>query len=623
MSTSAPSERIRFGEFELDLQTGELLTGGRRTRLQDQPFQILVALLDRQGGLVTRDELTRKLWPNNTFVDFDQSLNKAINKLRAALNDSAGTPRFIETLPRRGYRFVAVVEAIPKEGDAERKSAGDQSGTSVEASPSRYWICAIAAVALLATVVGAIRNLASPNQPRIESIAVLPLTNMSGDPQQDYFSEGMTDEVIRTLAQIKALRVTSRTSIMQFKARSKSIPQIARELNVDGIVAGSVLRSGSRVRISVELIHGATDRHIWSQSFERDSRDVIALQGNVARDIAREINATLTKPEHQILSRAQEVEPVARESYLWGRYFLNKFSENDARKSVEYFEAAIRQEPKYAQAYTGLAEAYQELAFYDSPRVVAPKTREAAMKAIELDDTLATAHAALAWVKWSYEWDWVGAEDEFRRAIELGPSDAALHASYGSFLNSRGQLQEGEAEHLRAQQLDPLSLSAALALAGDRYLAHRFDESILHYKKLVDIDPHYAPAHEGLGDVYAQQGMKEEAVSEWVRSAEEYGLSDMAATFRRLYAKSGYGAALHWELLQLTGSDSGGHYESAIHVAAISARLGEREETFKWLDKAFADRDGDLVMIAVDPVFDTYRNDLRFQHLLVSLGLNR
>jgi len=625
MNGSSPTGRVRFGESELDLRTGELLNKGHRIKLQDQPFQILVILLEHAGDLVTRQELIQKLWPNNTFVDFDHSLNKAINKLRLALEDSAESPRFVETLARRGYRFIGTVEAIAAEpGSNEPSQAGAVSlatASSTKSVRSLRSLWALAVVSLLLVAIVAVGPHFSRRRPRITSIAVLPLANMSGDPQQDYFSDGITDEVIHMLTQIQALRVTSRTSTMQYKGTHKSIPQIARELNVDAIIEGSVLRSGDRVRISVDLIDGVADRNIWTARYERDLRDVLALQGDVAREVAREIDVTLTEREHQRLSRTEAVNPAARESFLWGRYFLTKATETAARKSVDYFQAAIREQPRYVEAYTGLAEAYQELSFYDSPQTIALEAKAATMKALEIDETSAAAHAALAWIQWTYDWNWAGAEGEFHRAIDLDPGNAEVHDSYGAFLNSKGRLQEAQAEHKLAERFDPLSLHVRMSLAEDSYLAHRYDDATRQYRDVIEIDPHDPTAHECLGHVYAQMGMQEAAVAEWAQSAAEYGFTDLADKFREVYAKSGYQVALRWELDQITRREKGGTYESAFHIAAMWARLGRTDKTLEWLRRAYQNRDSDLVFIGVNPVFDQVRQDPRFGVLLNDIGL--
>src|ERR1700739_728779 len=410
-------EWLRFGVFELDLRAGELRKHGLRVRLQEQPFQVLATLLEHPGEVVTREELQKKLWPADTFVDFDHGLNKTINKIREALNDSAESPRFVETVARRGYRFLAEVRVLtvdPASGPqvatqphpmTESQDLPDLAPSHVTGNhhrPSRaskMW--AFALTLLLIAFVG-IWKARSWNRPSavIRSRAVLPLESLSGDASQDYFADGMTDELITDLGQISALRLVSRTSVMSYKRTRKPLPQIARELNVDAVVEGTVLRSGEQVRITAQLIKASADKPLWADSYEGDVRDTLALQKKVARDIAEQIRINLTSQEQAALTSVKVVNPEAYEDYLKGRYFWNKRTADGLKKAIDYFDQAIEKDPNYAQAYAGLTDSYALAGDWKygvlAPKEAFPKAKAAAIKAIALDSTLGEAHISLA-----------------------------------------------------------------------------------------------------------------------------------------------------------------------------------------------------------------------------------
>ena len=480
MPTAIPKERVRFGIFEADLRSGELYKQGRRIKLHQQPFQVLTLLIERPGEVVTREELRRKLWPSDTFVNFDIGVNAAVRKLRRALHDSAEVPRYVETLPRRGYRFIAPVVGVVT---SDAPSGAEGSGPSIEervqpafeqaehhtafwaAYTWRHWPVAGVALALLVFLawrtVGNWRQGAEAGAAPvpIRSIAVLPLENLSGDPAQEFFTDGMTDALVTELAQISSLRVISRTSVMRYKGTRTPLPDIARELNVDGIVTGAVVRSGERVRVDAQLVQATTDRHLWASTYERNLEDVVTLQGEVARAIAAAIHVQLTPHEQVHLAARQPVDPQAYEFYLRGRYFWDKWTDVSRRTSIEYFQQAIHRAPSYAPAYAGLANAYVQR--LDLPPAEAwPRAKAAASTALQLDEGLAEAHAALAWGLYSYDWDWAGAEREFQRALALNPNYVWAHQWYGVFQGVMGREQDHAAEVKRARELDPLALAA-------------------------------------------------------------------------------------------------------------------------------------------------------------------
>ncbi len=404
---------VRFGDFEANLRSGELRRNGLKIKLADQSFQVLATLLENPGEVATRDELKQKLWAEDTFVDFEGGLNSAIKRLRDALGDSAEAPRFIETLSRRGYRFIHPVD---------RDTRADLG--------------------------------------RIQSIAVLPLENLTGDPSQEYFADGITDALITRLAQIGALRVISRTSVMGYKGKSKLLPEIAQELSVEAVVEGTVARSGNRVRITAQLVHASSDQHLWAMQYERDLTDILLLQAEVASAIADEVQVRLTPPERARLASARRIDPEAYDAYLRGRLHWNKRTEEGMKRGLELFQRALEKDPTYALSHAGVAECYNMLGFWGvaAPHDVSPKAKAAASKALEIDENLAEGHAARAWVRFAYDWDWAGAEKELQRALELNPGYATAHQWYSHLLVYQGRVAEALAEVQRTLDLDPLSL---------------------------------------------------------------------------------------------------------------------------------------------------------------------
>src|SRR5580700_1839157 len=527
MESLPPNSVVRFGTYEVSLQSGEVRKAGLRIRVQQQPMKLLGILLEHPGEVVTREELRSRVWPNESFGDFDQALNIAIGKLRSALGDSAENPRFIETLPKRGYRFIAEVSVLdagarPKRpepsardlpGSQENKTEPghklQDGGLGVTSKhrlwPTRWIIVALALIVSLSILsVSRLRSRA-PAPTGIRSLAVLPLENLSGDDSQNYFADGMTDELITDLAQISALRVISRTSAMVYKGARKPLPQIARELNVDAVIEGTVLRSGDQVRITAQLIEASTDKHLWSQSYEGELRDTLALQNRVASAIADQIRINLTPQEQAALKSVEVVNPIAYESYLKGRYFWNKRTADELRVALAYFNQAIEQDPKYARSYSGLADTYALLGDWQyaamSPKEAFPKAKAAAIKALELDSSLGEAHNSLAFVLDGFDWDLEAAGREFRQAIELSPGYATAHHWYAWHLSLLGQYDEAIAEMRKAQSLDPLSLIINSDLAELLIMAHSYDESMQQSLNTIEMYPNFALAHNQLAEI--------------------------------------------------------------------------------------------------------------------------
>ena len=558
---------VRFGEFELDLRAGELRKQGIKLKLQEQPFQILSMLLEHPGEVVTREELRSKLWPADTFVDFDHGLNKSINKLREALGDSAENPRFIETLAKRGYRFMRDLQASP----------------------------------------GPIR-----------SLLVLPLENLSRDPEQEYFADGLTEELITRLARISALRVLSRTTAMHYKGVRKPLPEIARELQIDGVIEGTVLRSEEQVRISAQLIHAPTDTHLWADSYERNLRNVLALQSEVAQAIAREVQVKLTPQEQAHITDVRPVDPEAYEAYLKGRYHWNRRSGKELPKAVCCFQQAIAKGPAYAAAYAGLADSLSTLGTWSfvPPNEGCGKAKGFALRAVELDPGLAEGYVALAWVTAWYDYDFIAAEREFERAIELNPRYPTAHYWFGFFLALMGRYEEGYTELKRAIRLDPLSGVIHWGLGFVCWSSRRYDQAIEQLEKTLELDATFAPAHALLGWAYSFKSLHELAITSLRKAVQvSQGASQWVGSLGEAYAAAGYRDEAQKILEQLIEL-SKQQYVTPYLVGRIYYALGEKDEALRWLETAYQERASWMTMLKTDPHLDNLRPDPRFQDLL-------
>ena len=634
-----PRGTFHFGAFELDPLAGELRKQGRRIRLQEQPLQVLQVLVEHPGAVVTREELQKKLWPADTFVDFDHGLNKAINKIREALGDSADSPRFVETVPRRGYRFLAEVKttdaavagspefAIQAHSDPGADLHPDLRGKVPlleHILPSlASKIVVIAVLLATASLIAWKIHSWNPPPPGIRSLAVLPLESLSSDASQDYFADGMTDELISDLAQISALRVISRTSVMAYKRARKPLPEIARELNVDAVVEGTVLRSGDRVRITAQLIEASTDKHLWSESYEGDVRDTLSLQNEVAREIADQIRINLEPREQAALKNVQVVNPAAYEAYLKGRYFWNKRTANGLQTALTYFNQSIAQDAKFARAYSGLSDTYSLLGDWQyavmSSKEAFPKAKDAAIHALAIDSTLGEAHNSLAFCLEGFDWDFESAGKEFQQAIELNPGYATARHWYAWHLGLMGRYDEAIAEMKKAQNLDPLSLIINSDLAELLLIAHSYDESIRQSRKTIEMDPNFALAHNQLGQAYLQEHKNEEAVAELQDAVQLSGNSPTCLTnLARALVASGKKREAS-DLLETLKKRATPSYSYAAEIAMIYASLGDKDQAMSWLQKGFDERFNPGVLIR--PGFDPLRSDPRFQDLLRRVGL--
>jgi TolB-like protein/DNA-binding winged helix-turn-helix (wHTH) protein len=598
---------LHFGDFDADLSDRELLRNGARLRLQEQPFRVLALLLEQPDRLVTREEFQKRLWPTDTFVDFEAGLNTAVKKLREALGDSPAHPRYIETVPRQGYRFIASV-AGPGESDQGQAAAHRPWRMPLATAAAAGGLILLAI--LLALNTGRLRTLGGP--PAVQAIAVLPLANLSGGLEQEYFADGMTEELITELSQIRAWKVISRTSVMRYKATKKSLPEIARELSVDAVIEGTVLRAGGRVRVTVQLIDAATDVHLWSGSFEREERDVLSLQGEIAQSIAGQLHVSLAPQEHARLSRARQVVPEAYEAYLMGWHFFNR---GQTQKAAAHFEQATIKDPGFALAHALLFET-DALTTFALDQPLSERALRAMERASELDDSLAEVHSALGDVKFFGHWDWAAGEAEFRRAVELDPGSVDAAGHYASCLHALTRWDEALRESKRALQLDPLSPRMKLNLLRLFVDMHRYDLAIEQFPKLLDLEPNSAGAYALVASAYAALGREGEALAAWLQADRLSGKSADRVTALETAARAG-GIRGYWrKRLEQLQEDAKQRDVAPLTFASLYARLGEADKAFPLLEAAFQQRVPRLAWIKAQSVWDPLRSDPRFQSLL-------
>jgi TolB-like protein/DNA-binding winged helix-turn-helix (wHTH) protein/Flp pilus assembly protein TadD len=625
---------LRFGSFEANLQAGELRKRGLKVRLQDQPFQILVMLLERPGELVTRQEIHQKLWPADTFVDFDHGLNNAINRLREALGDSAETPRFIETLPRKGYRFIALVTGDGQLAEAEYPAVADTP--VVETGPidprlsarPRFLVTILVscfALALAGMVYLGWRRMRAVRPPPNSGyvmLAVLPFQNLSGDPSQDYFSDGLTEEMIGQLGALSPdqLGVIARTTTMAYKHTSKSVIQIGSELGVGYILESSVRRDGNQVRISVQLIRVHDQVHVWARSYDRHISHSIELQEEVAKAVAEQIEVKLS-PSYKGRTNPHHLDAGANEAYLRGRYFWNQFTPEGYRKAISYFEQAIARDSNFAEAYSGLADSYNFLVVMDSIPASEghPKALEAARRAVSLGANLAEPHASLGIAMARSEWNWTGAESEFTRAITLNPSYAMVHRLYASILGATRRHNEAWEQINEAMRLDPLSLPNNAEVVRTLYYARNYDQAIEQGQKALQLDPNYVRTHFWLGRVYSQKGMHREAIAASEKILESMpdstlGLTEMAYSL----AVAGQRKEAR-QILRRLERRSTSAFVPAYNFAVIHIALNEHEVAMRYMQQAYENRDWAFLVLATEPRLDPLRRDPRFQEISAKL----
>ena len=600
--------RFMVGEWTVLPDLNSLERNGGTVHLEPKVMQVLMALSEQPGEVISKNQIFKRVWPD-TFVS-DEVLTRSVSELRKAFQDNPQEPKYIQTIPKGGYRLVATVS---------RESTG-----STGMPLGRLWkTVAVTAITLLAMLAFVYLFLKSRREvalsSKVTSLAVLPLTNLSGDSGQDYFADGMTDELTTRLSNISALRVISRTSVMRYKRTQKTMPEIASELNVDAVLEGSVLRSGDKVRISTQLILARSDQHLWAESYERDLRDILALQSDVARAVAREISIQVTPQENRKLMAAATVNPEAHDSYLKGLYSWNKFTEEGMRNAVNYFLDATQKQPNYAPAYAWLAHAYHELAYYVAPQEVIPKAKEAALRALELDNTDAEAHAALGWIKWHYDWDWPGSEREFISAVQSNPNSSIAHAQYAAYLDTMGRFDEALQQDKIALKLDPLSLIAETELGDTYYGAGRYKEAEEQYQKTLELDGNFAYAHEMLGMVYVQQGRFREGIQRLQEATQLDTDPDFTAMLAYAYAASGNKAVARKVLSQLKES-SQKRYIGSVFVALVYLKMGDQDQACKWLERGYEARDSAVPDIFVEPVFAEFRSNPCVKSVMQRIG---
>lgn len=647
MKTSART--ASFGPYVLDLRSAELRKLGAKVKIGEQAFQILVMLLERPGEMVTRDELRSRLWADNTFVDFDHGLNSAVQRLRDSLSDSAAKPRWIETIPRRGYRFVGQVHwsedgfpsvlagsqgvATPSDehGNGTRPDSQDpftrahapKTHARVAVSFARFaapvLLVGVLSLALLARHPKHSELSLTPLQ--IHSLAVLPLDNLSGDPGQDYFSDEVTEELITQLGKIRSVRVISRTSVMQYRGTKKSLSEIARELNVDAVVEGTVSRSGDRVHMTASLVRASPETHLWAESYETQAGYTLPLQGKVALAIAQEIKAQVTAEEQARLASLKGVDPEAQDLYSRGRYVARAQTAQSSQKAIRYFQEAIRKDPAYAAAYAGLAEVYASWApGEERPRDRMPLAREYAEKALQFDPTLADAHSVLGTVALFYDWNWSAAEQEFQQTIKYSPNHAWAHRWHARWLVSQGRREEAVAEANVALALDPSPDDWdypiwVFVLAGRSELAAK------RAQDLLEMEPNSPWAHFELAQVYELQGKPQQCAQEYLKTDELFGTDPRESAHLR-QALAGTGARGYWKTkIEGYRRSARSHYVPPVMVAAACMRSGDQQCALEWLEKGFAERDDLMTNLKVENAFASLRSDARFQDLIRRVGI--
>jgi TolB-like protein/DNA-binding winged helix-turn-helix (wHTH) protein/Flp pilus assembly protein TadD len=662
---------IRFGEgYELDLRPRRLRRGSHVLKLERIPFEILLLLLEHRDEIVTRDQIVSRVWGQGVFLDTDNSVRGAIRKLRQVLKDDAETPRFIQTVTGQGYRFIALVIA-PQQASAASEPeisvvpTGDRDFVSeldgwlqarrlrlVEPDQDRtvevatdagnahgrgnrkaYRWLFVGAVALLSAacllsflVVWAGRRASNPPthfQGKIV-LAVLPFENLSRDPDQEFFSDGLTEEMIAQVGKLNRdrLSVVARSSVAKYKSTRLAAKEIGKELNADYLVEGSVRRWSDRVRITVQLIQAQNQTDLWTESYDRELKGLLAVQDSVVQSIASQIHVALTEEQKTRLANPRQTRPEAYVAYLKGRYYWNKRTADGMQKAEHYFQHAIDSDPTYAAAYSGLADSNSGLTWhgFKSPADALPKALAAARKAVEIDPQSAEAHASLGLVL-SHGWDWAGAEAEFRRALELDPQYANAHHWYGDYLSIKSRHDEALAEASRAQELDPLNLMISTWVALRYYQAHDYSHAIEQARNSVELDSNFAAARLLLGEGYVQTGLHSEGVSELKRAA---SLSGGSPIYTAQIAVALAAAGRKREALRIVHeleTISRKRYVSPYGLAQIYAALNSKEDTFKWLQAAYGDRAVWMGYLAVDPIFDRYHSDHRFQELLRGTGL--
>jgi TolB-like protein/DNA-binding winged helix-turn-helix (wHTH) protein/Tfp pilus assembly protein PilF len=621
MKSDMASNRIRFAGLEVDLRSGDLEKNGRRFHIQAQPLKALRVLIENAGEVVTREELRKEVWPDETFVDFDHGLNKTIAKLRDVLDDPASDSSLIETIPKQGYRLLAFPERNliePNEPVSTPPTPPASLPRSILKRPWAIPVGVLLLVVLSASFLVGPRLVGKTNPPgAVHAIAVLPLENLSGDPAQDYFAAGMTDELITMLAQNSSLRVISRTSVMQYKGVHRNVREIASQLGVEAILEGTVSRSGDKVRVTTQLIYTPTDAHLWAESYVRDVNDVFDLQKEVAQTVARRVNAKFS-PLDPSTKPTRRIKPEAYDAYLRGRYFW--FADRRLDKARELFTQAVTLQPDYAAAWAGLADVTMVKAIYGDadPKSVRADAEKYVRKALELDDSQAEAHNSMAAIHLFYDWDWVAADKEAQRAIALNPNYAEPHHLRSYALQAMNRFDEGIDEAKQAIALDPGARPWGLFYAY--LLSHRFDEALKEVRERSEAHPDDAGLHFGISETYKYKHMDKEALGEYEIALRLSGRAAEIPEVEKAFANGGLRAISRLDFLKLQ-ENAKKAYVSPLKLAEGCAQLGDKEQTIRYLQLALRERAPQLIRIHIRPEFDFVRTDPRFLEIVANVGL--
>ncbi|HLN02661.1 MAG TPA: winged helix-turn-helix domain-containing protein [Bryobacteraceae bacterium] len=574
---------VRFGVFDLDLRSGELRKQGRHVRLEGQPVQVLIKLLEKPGELITREDLRKELWPADTFVNFEQSLNAAVKRLRHALGDVPANPRFIETLARRGYRFIAPV------------SSATTTATSETQRPRA-----------------------------VESLAVLPFANTDADPETEYLADGITESVINHVSRLSSVRVMARSTVFRYKDKTLDPRALGRKLNVDAVLLGRVQQRGDALLVGAELVDVQNGWRLWGEQYNRKLADIFSVEEEMSREISEKLRVRLTGADRSLLAKRYTESTEAYQDYLKGRYHLNRLTEDGLRKGIEYFERAIQRDQNYALAYTGLADSFGLLGFMGlAPAAdVMPKAKEAARRAIAIDEGLAEAHASLAGVFKNYDWDWAGAEREYAKALELNPKYANGHRMFASYLAALGRTEQSLRESRLALELDPFSLPIHVEVAYNLYMGRDYERALEEALRTLDLEPQFAPAQSILGWIYEQQGRHTQAMETAERARElSAGHPASVASLSHILMAAGREQQASELLVKLEELARSQHV-SPFWMAVAYTGAGKTTMALEELYKAYEQHDVMLVWLGTEPRFDPLRREPRFTELLQRIGLS-
>ena len=621
-----PASKIQFGPFLVDAETGELRKHGVRMKIQERPLRLLVALLEKPGELVTREELRQRIWPDGTFVDFDHNISSCVNKLRGALNDTARNPRYIETVGRRGYRFVADCKPINEQEDEPRLESVPAGPPSKNSSRYRPWLlpAGIVLVALSAFLLWTRLHRRTSSPAARPILAVLPFANLTGDPSQEYFSDGLTEEMITRIGQLdpQRLGVIARTSVMHYKNSTDRVDKIASELGADYVLEGSVRRGSGRVRVTAELIRASNQEHLWARDFTHQESDILLLQDEITRDIADEIHQILglsSTPSKHSAQHAQNYD--AYELYLKGRYSAEKRTPQGLRQAAQYFEQAIAKDPTDARSFAALADSYSLLSSYyqGPPNELMPKAKVAALKAVQLDDNLAEAHTSLALIAQNYDWDWTTSEEQYRRAIELDPNYATAHHWYAELLVMLGRFDEAFPEIERARRLDPVSLIVAADYAVFLHYARQDDRAIQQFRAVLEMEPFF-PRAQIVVYAYCQKSMYKEAIAQLELWRDLDNSAWRWATLVYVYSRSGQTSVAQNAFSRLQRMNSKKRLDPGPLILAYVG-TGQRDKALDEVERAYTEHSPIIASIGVDPTYDPLRDQPRFQELLKKVDL--